>query len=774
MATKDGTKVTMPRRLRRSLDSFHRDHRVIHRDLRVCGGLLVGVLFFAISAGSYASGRATDSPAAALKTPSAVSFRNHVIPVLTKMGCNSGACHGAAAGKNGFSLTLRGYDPAADYDAIARQAGGRRVNRLEPARSLLLLKPTEVVPHLGGRKFEPGSAAYEVLARWVASGLPGPSTADPKLVALDVTPGDATLPPGAVTPLRVTARFSSGASEDVTRWAKFQSADETVAEVEEDGRVSVKAPGETAISVSFLSGVAMTRVRAPFPAAVPAALFDRAARHNRIDDLVLAKLRQMQIGPSPLAGDAVFIRRAFLDAAGILPTRAEVEAFLADDRPDKRTRLVDSLFGRPEFVDYWTYKWSDLLLVSSRTLSRNGVRSFHDWIRGNVEANTPWDDFVRQLTTARGRTDQNGAANYFLIHRNPIDIAENYTQAFLGLTLTCARCHNHPMEKWTQNDYYGFANLFARVAIKEDGGTSAKPDTLTVVSTRDGEILHPRLGAPMPPRALDAAPMPSHSQEDRRAHLAKWVTSPANTQFARTIVNRVWANYFGRGLVHPYDDLRQTNPASNEPLLEALSEDFVRNGYDLQRLMRDLMLSATYQRSAQPTELNDRDDRFYSRYLTRRLPAEVILDAFSQVTGVPEDFAGYPRGTRALQLRDTRVDSYFLTVFGRPERVVTSSAERMQDPTMPQALHTINGETLNAKLSSDEGVIARMVGANRSNDEVLTELYYSALSRLPTAGERSAILARLADERSDPALRRRSLEDLAWAVLTSTEFLFAH
>jgi hypothetical protein len=690
------------------------------------------------------------------------------------MGCNAGACHGAAAGKNGFSLTLRGYDPAADYDAITRQAGGRRVNRLEPARSLLLVKPTEVVPHVGGKRFEPGSPAYDVLAGWVASGAPGPADADPSLVKLEVVPGDATLTPGDVTPLTVTAHFSNGAAENVTAWTKFQSADETVAQVDDEGRVAIKGPGETAISVSFLSGVAMTRVRAPFPADIPERAFAGAARHNRIDDLVIDKLRQMRLAPSALAGDSVFIRRAYLDAAGILPTRAEVEAFLADVRPDKRARLVDALLARPEFVDYWTYKWSDLLLVSSRSLSRNSVRSFHGWIREQVAANTPWDVFVRQLTTATGRTDENGAANYFVIHRNPIEIAENYTQAFLGLTLTCARCHNHPMEKWTQTDYYGFANLFARVAIKEDGGASAKADTVTVLSAGEGDILHPRLGVAMPPRPLDGRPMPSHAREDRRAYVARWATAPENTQFARTIVNRVWANFFGRGLVHPFDDLRQTNPASNEPLLEAISVDFVKGGYDLKRLMRTIMLSATYQRSAEPTPLNAKDDRFYSRYLTRRLPAEVILDAFSQVTGVPEDFGGYPRGTRAMQLRDTRVESYFLSVFGRPERVTTSSAERMQDPTLPQALHTINGETLNAKLMADDGVIARMIAGNRSNEEVLTELYYSALSRPPGETERVAILARLGDERADPAARRRSLEDLAWAVLTSTEFLFAH
>ena len=709
------------------------------------------------------------------KAAAAVSFSNHVVPVLTKMGCNSGACHGAAAGKNGFSLTLRGYDPAADYDAITRQAGGRRVNLIEPAKSLLLLKPTEVVPHVGGRKFEPGTPAYEVLSRWLATGAPGPAAGDATLTALDVTPRDSTLEAGAVAPLKVTARFSNGSSEDVTSWAKFASADETVAHVDEQGQITVKGAGETAVSVSFLSGVAMTRVRSPFPPVVDAAVYASAARYNVIDDHVLAKLRQMHIAPSPIAPDHVFIRRASLDAAGILPSRQEVEAFVQDRSPDKRAKLVDRLLARDEFVDYWTYKWSDVLLVSSRSLGRNNMRAFSAWIRGHVQRNTPWDKFVVELTTATGRTSENGAANYFLIHRSPVELAENYTQAFLGLTLTCARCHNHPMEKWTQTDYYGFANLFSRVTMKEDGIGGVKGDAATIISTSDGEILHPRVGVAMAPRPLDGVPMASHDRTDRRAYLAAWLTSPDNRQFARTIVNRVWANYFGRGLVHPVDDLRFTNPATNEPLLDAVTDAFVKDGFDVRALMRLIMTSAAYQRSAEPVEGNIRDDRFYSRYLTRRLPAEVILDAFSQVTGVPEDFGGYPRGTRAMQLPDTRVNSYFLTVFGRPERVVTSVAERMQDPTLPQALHTINGDTLNQKILDERGLVARMAAEGRTNAEVLDELYLSALSRPPGERERAAILAAL--ERTpgaDPDARRRGLEDLAWAVLTSTEFLFAH
>jgi hypothetical protein len=750
-------------------------------------GILTALVVADAAAGPAPAGRAR-TPAVVAPVPShaaptrgsaikPISFRNQVIPVLTKAGCNSGACHGAAAGKNGFALTLRGYDPAADYDTITRQAGGRRVNKLEPAKSLILLKPTETVPHMGGRRFAVASAEYDILSGWIASGLAGPRDKDPRLSGIGVTPGDQTLTPGATVPLRVTARFTDGSIADVTRWAKYGSADETVAHVEDDGQVTVRGPGETAVSVSFLTGVALARIRSPFPIAIPEAAYGSSSSTGTIDAQVVEKLRQLHIAPAPMSNDSEFIRRAYLDAAGILPTRSEVEAFLIDLAPDKRARLVDRLLERDEFVDYWAYKWSDLLLVSSRALGKNNVRDFYGWIRAAVKSNVPWDKFVYSLTTAVGRTDENGAANYYLIHRSPIDLAENYTQAFLGLTLTCARCHNHPMEKWTQIDYYGFANLFARVSVKEDASMAGKSDTATVFSTPEGDVLHPRLGVPMPPRPLDGRPMASHAVQDRREYLAQWTTSPSNTLFARAVVNRVWANFFGRGLVHPVDDLRFTNPASNEPLLGAVTAQFVRDRFDVKALIRGIMTSAAYQRSAATSTENAKDDRFYSHYLIRRLPAEVILDAFSQVTGVPQSFSGYPKGTRALQLPDTRVDSYFLNVFGRPERIVTSAAERMQDPTLPQALHAINGETLNGKLKADEGVVARLVRDGKSDREALDELYLSALSRPPSDKEREALLARLGAgplAGNDEASRRARIEDLAWAILTSREFLFNH
>jgi Protein of unknown function (DUF1553)/Protein of unknown function (DUF1549) len=572
--------------------------------------------------------------------------------------------------------------------------------------------------------------------------------------------------------------------------------------VDQSGAVTIKGHGETAVNVGYLTGVSSVRIASPFPHDIPAEVYTRAERFNFIDDHVLAKLRDLHVAPSGLASDSAFIRRAWLDAAGVLPPAEEVERFLADPAPssDKRAALVDRILGSDAWVDYWSYKWSDLLLVSSGKLARANVRSFYRWIRASVAENKPWDRFAYEITTATGRSTEDGAVNFFVLHRNQIDLTENFTQAFLGLSLTCARCHNHPLEKWTQRDYYAFSNLFSRVQVKTDPDSSKGDASLLVVNSTIGEIRHPRTGEVLTPTPLDGKPMASHVQarrpvsEDRREYLAKWLTAPENPLFARTVVNRVWANFFGRGLVTPVDDLRATNPASNNELFAAVTKDFVAQGYDVKRLMRTIMLSAAYQRSAEPNETNAGDDRFYSRFIVRRLPAEVILDAISQVTGVPEKFAGYPAGTRALQLPDTRVPSYFLDIFGRPERKATSAAERMQDPTLTQALHVINGDTMQTKLTDAEGTIARFARDKVADEQAIERLYLAALSRKPSADEISKIAAVMKASRADAAAsasahagaspaasgagemaaRQSALEDLAWALFTSKEFLFNH
>lgn len=706
-------------------------------------------------------------------------FRTDVIPVLTKSGCNQGACHGALAGKNGFKLTLRGYDPDADYDTLTRQSSGRRVSLSEPSNSLMLLKPTLAIGHGGGKRFSPDSLEYRVIAGWIAAGAPPPSERDPSVVGLEVYPASAILKPGAEQQLVVRAKYSDGRLRDVTRWVKFASSDEGVALVDDAGRVKMTGNGEAAITLYYMSRVLYARLTVPYPYEVDPTLYTKFERRNFIDDLTLAKWKSLNIAPSTQAQDATFIRRAYLDAAGILPTAEEVEQFLADKSPNKREKLIDALLVREEFVDYWAYKWSDLLLVSSRKLQANAMWSFYYWIRESVEKNKPWDQFAREIFTSSGNTRQMGELNYFVLHKDPIDLTENVTQAFLGQKLTCARCHNHPLEKWTQKQYYEMANLFSRVGFKN----GSEPGDTVVFSKTTGNINHPRMLRPLPPTPLDGDSMPLDSTADRRKHFAKWLTSPENTYFARAIVNRVWGNFMGRGLTEPVDDVRATNPASNEELFAALAADFVKpkegTPYDIKRLIRTIMNSSTYQLSSESNATNQGDNKYYSRYIVKRLAGEVILDAMSQVTGVASRFNSYPAGTRAMQLPDVRVESQFLAVFGRPNRVICDAGERSSEPSITQALHVINGDTLNKKLSDTNGFAALAIRLGLSDARIVDHLYLSAYSRFPGETEKQGLLDALhkSRETAGPAearreARQKALEDMMWALLTSKEFLF--
>ncbi len=705
------------------------------------------------------------------------SFRNHVIPVMTKVGCNQGSCHGALAGKNGFKLTLRGYDPEVDYDTLTRQSVGRRVSLAEPASSLMLLKPTFTIPHGGGQRFKPGSLEYRIIAEWIAAGAPPPTAKDPDVASLEVFPPAVKLRAGAEQQLVVRAKYTDGHTEDVTRWVKYSSNNEGVATVDDSGLVKMNGSGEAAATLWYSSRVLYSRLTVPFKNEIQADAWNRLPRLNYIDDLVLAKLKDLNIAPSPPCSDAAFIRRAYLDAAGILPTTEEVENFLAGKSPDKRAKLIDQLIARDEFVDYWAYKWSDLLLVSSRKLRSNAMWAFYNWIRDSVRQNKPWDKFVREIFTSSGSSRQNGALNYFALHKDPIELSENATQAFMGQRLTCARCHNHPLEKWTQKQYYQFANLFSRIGIKNGN----EPGDVVVFAKTSGDINHPRLLRPLPPTPLDGKPLPLDSPDDRRIAFAEWLTSAKNPYFARAIVNRVWANFMGRGLVDPADDLRATNPASNEELFAALTKDFIDSGFDVRRLIRTIMNSGAYQLSSEANATNQNDDRFYSKYLIKRLPAEVVLDAMSQVTGVAASFPGYPSGARALQLPDVQVKSQFLTVFGRPARVICDASERSSAPSIAQALHVINGETLNKKLSAPDGYVSLFLKLGLSDARILEHIFLSVFSRYPTDDERRDLTAALAKARdvkgtaeAQRDARRQALEDMLWALLTSKEFLFNH
>jgi hypothetical protein len=697
------------------------------------------------------------------------SFRNHVESVLSKQGCNGGACHGARAGQKGFRLTLFGYDLDADYSYLTRHAGGRRVVLSDPGRSLLLTKPTGLLPHKGGVRLDPSSLEYRVLAEWIASGVPGPKEGEPYVASIEVLPKESEQSTGRTQQLIVQAHYSDGSVEDVTRWAKYTSSNNSVVNVDNYGKTSVIGAGEGAVKVWYQNLNTVATIRVPFAHDIPADVYAQADRRNFIDELVLKKLTALRLAPAPACDDATFIRRLFLDAMGIVPNAEETNAFVADGAPDKRDRLIDAVLARSEFADYWAYKWSDLLLVTGARLTPTNLNAYYAAIRKAVVSNTPWDQFAREVVTATGSTVDNGFTNFYSLHQDPEDMAETVSQAFLGLSINCAKCHNHPLEKWTNDQYYGMANLFARVRAK---GLAGNGDVRVVYSDIRGELLQPSRGQPQPPRPLDAPAIAFDAEADRRAVLANWLTSPENPYFARSITNRVWANYLGVGLVEKVDDLRVTNPASNEELLSELAKYLVEQKYDLKQLMRLIMRSSTYQRSSETTELNREDELYYARYYPRRLKAEVMLDAISAVTQVATEFKDKPKGIRALQLGDTFVSSYFLDTFGRPERKITCDCERSDEPSMTQVLHLLNGETINGKLKAAGGLVDKWTTSKAPPEQIVDELFVAALSRKPTAKEIAAFVATV-NETPEPD-RRQVLEDLTWSVLTSREFLFNH
>ncbi len=714
------------------------------------------------------------------------SFRNDVVPVLTRLGCNSGACHGALAGKGGFRLSLRGYDPVSDYMAITRHARGRRVELADPGRSLILAKPSGAIPHKGGLRFEVDSEPYSIIAQWIAQGAPSPSDDDPRVNSISLKPSNASSRPGESDQITVTAQYSNGETIDVTRWSHFSTTRESVARVNADGKISITGHGAGAIVASFDSKIAIYGITVPFESKLSDNAFAEFQPRNFIDEEVLARWKQLNIAPSPVADDATFVRRVYLDTIGTLPTTDEVREFLADTTPDKRDRLVESLLNRDEFVDYWAYKWSDLMLVNGQLLRPKAVKAYYQWIRQQVELNTPWDEFARKVVLAQGSSVDNAETNFYALHQDAESMTENVCQAFMGLSIGCAKCHNHPLEKWTNDQYYAMANLFARVRAKGWGGDPRNGDGLrTIYVAREGELIQPGKGKPQPPTPLDGAAVDFHASGDRRQAVADWLTSPDNPYFARAIANRVWANFLGVGLVEPIDDLRASNPASNEALLSALARYLIENDYDLKSLMRVILQSNVYRRSSQALPQNIADNRFYSRYYPRRMMAEVLLDAVARVTGVPDKFTHieypgadfqetkeYPAGTRALQLYDSAVASPFLRSFGRNPRNITCECQRSNEPSMVQALHLSNGETINQKLQSDSGRVQQLINDKRPAYRIIEEVFLAAVSRYPTDQELASLMKLINDTPVES--RREAIEDVFWSVLSSREFLFHH
>ncbi|HJZ56699.1 MAG TPA: DUF1549 domain-containing protein [Gemmataceae bacterium] len=725
---------------------------------------------------------AVGSPSIVRADEAKPSFLNEVVPVLTRSGCNQGACHGKGAGQNGFRLSLRGYAPDQDYRWLTREFDGRRLDPTKPEDSLLLKKATAQTPHEGGRVFAVGSREYNLLLAWIKAGFPGPDKNDPKISKLELTPSEKVLKPGDEVQLTAIATFSDGTKKDVTWLTRFESNDPAYLEVSPNGKFKALRNSATAVRAMFQTEVAVSVVSMPFDRPVDAKRFE--ARNNFIDEHVFAKLKELRIEPSDGCTDVEFVRRVFLDTCGILPTSAEVRSFVADADPQKRAKLIDSLLARPEFTDYWAMQLSDLFQNRKErdhdVRGTKGVRQFHLWLREQVAANRPWDELARDVLTATGPTTESPAVGYYVVvvgeHRTAenSEVGESVAQALLGTRIGCARCHNHPLERYTQDDFYHFAAYFSRVKL--DRKDSKMGPTILRVGHPDQNqnknpvgVTQPRTGMFMKPQPLDRTPADVSPDQDPRAVLAKWVTDPKNEYFSGAMVNRVWRHYMGAGLVEPVDDLRATNPPTNPALWAALKTEFVAKKFDLRHLMRVILNSRAYQLSSATRPGNETDTRFSSHYSARRLPAEVLLDAVSDATGVPERFDGYPVGVRAVQVPDPGASSYFLRTFGRSDRVTACACERNDEVNLPQVLHLICGEAANGKVSSPNGWLAKKLAAEKDDETVLDELFLRTLSRSPSESEQAKVKELLKSAPRDEFFR-----DLFWALLNSKEFLFNH
>ena len=706
------------------------------------------------------------------RTP--VSFGNQVVPVFTKTGCNSGGCHGKSSGQNGFKLSLLGFDPAFDHDAVTREGRGRRVFPAAPERSLLLRKAVAEVPHGGGRRVEPGSVEYATLLRWVEEGTPPPSAGDPSVVRVECQPKRASVVPHGSQQVIVTAFYSDGSHRDVTREAQFKSNETDVAKVDDHGLVKADAgTGETADMARYMGRVDVCRVTIPRPSADGPAESFSLAKQNYVDEFIQDKWKALNLTPSPVADDATFLRRAFLDAIGTLPTPEEVREFLADPSPNKRSAWVDKLLARGEYADFWAIKWGDLLR-NKRAGDRDHMRgtyAFHAWIRNAFATNMPYDQFVRNIIAAQGTVDQHPPVIWYRSVRNLTHQTNDTAQLFLGTRINCAQCHNHPYEKWTQNDYYSFQAFFARVGRKS-GETSQEP---AIFVQPNGQVRHPVSGKLMEPRGLDGPEVKVGEDDDPRQGLVDWMADPKNPFFAPALANRLWAHFMGRGLVEPVDDLRVTNPPSNPALLDALANDFVAHKFDVKHLIRTIMESSAYQLSSDPQEGNAHDRQNYARAYPRRMPAEVMLDAIGQVTGTTQETGVLPRGTRMIQLPDESINSYFLDVFGRPMRETACECERPREANLAQALQLLNSNDMQQKVSAT--LKGRPRRPARGQEAARPRGRRRALPRgaRPGAVTRGGAAASVLGIRR-PAARpqARPSKTSSWALVNTKEFLFNH
>jgi hypothetical protein len=705
---------------------------------------------------------------------SSVDFIRDVRPILSKAGCAAGACHAAQFGKGGFKLSVFGFDPDADYEAITRSSRGRRINFSVPDQSLLLRKPTMKESHGGGARIQHDSIDYKIVRDWIAAAAP-PSTNPTEVESLKVFPNQRVGQQGFDQQLRVVAHFSDGSQRDVTAVAIYDAIDKGLVSVTDQGLVTTTGKGQTAVMVRYDGQAAICAVVVPYRQQME--LTDWQS-NNFIDELAAEKFRNLGLSPSQLCDDATYIRRVFLDCIGSLPAPELVRQFVATDDPEKRTKLVDRLLGltgdssldtfNDQYAAYWTLKWSDLIRNNSNSLGEQGMWALHNWIKESFRTNKPYDQFVRQLVTAKGSIYSNGPANYFRIHTNSSALTEATSQVFLGVRLECAKCHHHPFEKYGQEDYYGMAAFFSRVGSKnsEDFGLFGRETVVMVKAS--GEVSHPRTRKRLEPTPLGGEAV--DHDIDRRLPLADWLTSPENEFFARAVVNRYMGYLLGSGLVEPVDDMRSTNPPSNPELMDALAADFVAHGFDLKHLIRTIVNSRLYGLSSTPTPENASDHRFYSHYQVKRLSAEPLLDAVDHVAGVQTKFRNLPLGTRAIELPDAEYPNYFLTTFAKPRRVSVCECERSPDASLAQALHTLNGDTLAKKLADKAGRVMKLIEAKTPHDELVTELYVAALCRLPAEPELE-LSRELLKQSPNPA---ECYQDLLWALVNSKQFLFVH
>ena len=698
--------------------------------------------------------------------PRRVSFRLDVMPIFLRAGCNTGSCHGSARGQDGFMLSLFGYDPDGDHHRITRQLSTRRLNLALASESLLIEKPTEAVPHTGGKQIDVGSPYYNTLVRWIEDGAPNDPKDVIKPLNIEILPPKLLLEgDGATQQMTVVARYSNGTDRDVTSLVVFQSNNDNSVTVSPEGTVTAKNRGEAFVTARFATFTVGSQV-----VVIPQGLKDerpKLAANNYIDELVHDKLHKLRVTPSGPCSDEAFMRRSFLDIAGLLPEPNELASFLADEDPEKRNNLVTTLLDRKEFTEMWVMKWAELLQIRTQQnnqVSYKATLLYHNWLKDRIANNVPFNQIVQELLSSTGGTFKSPATNYYQIERDTLKVSENVAQVFLGMRIQCAQCHNHPFDRWTMDDYYSFASFFSQIGRKN----AEDPREVIVYNRRSGEVKHPLGGRNMTPKFLGGAVPEIARSQDRRAVMAKWLASAENPFFAPNLANMIWAHFFGIGIIEPVDDVRISNPASNPELLTALAKRFTEYNYDFKRLVYDICTSRTYQLATHTNESNAADSRNFSHGRIRRLRAEVLLDVITQVTQTKNKFKGLPLGARAVQIADGNVGNYFLTTFGRATRETVCTCEVKMEPNLSQALHLMNGDIVQARIKN--GGLTKELLKEQSPTEVLKQLYLRTLCRPPSVDEQTAILGQLEKE-SD---KQAAMDDVFWALLNSKEFIFTH